>query len=170
MHPRSGDGAAQGAEVELGREYAALRPKLASWAQRNLGVSAPDFEDLHEEAWAEVLRRAQNGSQIRHLHGFLKGTIRNKWMMRRRSDSRHPTVSLDDPEGWWSEPTASETLLSDQIELHEDLNLGLELVESIPNQRRRQVLDSATYTLEGLERSTRMPIKQLGLAAARKLV
>ena len=38
------------------------------------------------------------------------------------------------------------------------------------DDRLRVMLDSATYTLEGLERTTRMPIKQLGLAAARKLV
>jgi putative peptide zinc metalloprotease protein len=38
------------------------------------------------------------------------------------------------------------------------------------DDRLRVMLDSATYTLEGLERATRMPIKQLGLAAARKLV
>jgi len=38
------------------------------------------------------------------------------------------------------------------------------------DDRLRVMLDSATYTLEGLERSTRMPIKQLGLATARKLV
>jgi RNA polymerase sigma factor (sigma-70 family) len=140
MHPRSGAGAAQGPEVELGREYAALRPKLASWADRTLGLSPPDFEDLHEEAWGEVLRRTRSGSEIRHLYGFLKGTIRNKWKMRLRSDRRHPTVSLDDAEGLWPEVAPGETVISDQIELHEDLSLGLELVESIPNQRRRQVL------------------------------
>jgi MinD-like ATPase involved in chromosome partitioning or flagellar assembly len=38
------------------------------------------------------------------------------------------------------------------------------------DDRLRVMLDSATYTLEGLARATRMPIKQLGLAAARKLV
>ena len=140
MHPRSGDGAAQGPDVELGREYVALRPRLASWAKRNLGVSPPDFEDLHEEAWAEVLRHEQAGSHIRHLHGFLKGTMRNKWKMQLRSDRRHPTVPLDDAQDVWPEATLGESVLSDQIELHEDLCLGLELLESIPNQRRRQVL------------------------------
>jgi RNA polymerase sigma factor (sigma-70 family) len=140
MHPRSDAGAAQGPEVELGREYVALRPRLATWAKRNLGVSPPDFEDLHEEAWAEVLRREQDGSHIRHLHAFLKGTIRNKWKMRLRSDRRHPTVPLDDAAEAWPEAALGESVLSDQIELHEDLSLGLELLESIPNQRRRQVL------------------------------
>ena len=170
MQASSVGGAAQGPELELGREYVALRPKLASWADRTLGLSPPDFEDLHEEAWGEVLRRARSGSEIRHLYAFLKGTIRNKWKMRLRSDHRHPTVSLDDADGQWPEPPPGGLALSEQIELHEDLSLGLELLESIPNQRRRQVLDSASYTLEGLERATRMPIKQLGLAAARKLV
>ena len=140
MHPRSDAGAAQGPEVELGRESVVLRPKLASWAKRNLGLSAPDFKDLHEEAWVEVVRRSRNGAEIRHLHSFLKGTIRNKWKMRLRSDRRHPTVSLDDAEGLWPEATPGESVLSDQIELHEDLSLGLELLESIPNQRRRQML------------------------------
>jgi RNA polymerase sigma factor (sigma-70 family) len=140
MHPRSGAGAARGPEVELGREYAALRPKLASWARRNLGLSAADFEDLHEEAWAEVVRRSRNGSEIRHLHSFLKGAIRNKWKMRLRSDRRHPTVSLDAAEAAWVDAATGDAVVSDQIELHEDLSLGLELLESIPNQRRRQVL------------------------------
>jgi len=138
MRPNGGN--AQGPEVELGREYVALRPRLASWAKRTLGVSPPDFEDLHDEAWAEVLRRAQDGSEIRHLHGFLKGTIRNKWKMRRRSDRRHPTVSLDVGEAVWPETGAEEAVLSEQIELHEDLSLGLELLEAISNERRRQVL------------------------------
>jgi hypothetical protein len=51
MHPRSGDVRAHGLAVDLGREYEALRPRLASWAKRALGVSMLDFEDLHEEAW-----------------------------------------------------------------------------------------------------------------------
>src|SRR5215211_3114403 len=99
MRPNGGN--AQGPEVELGREYVALRPRLASWAKRTLGVSPPDFEDLHDEAWAEVLRRAQDGSEIRHLHGFLKGTIRNKWKMQLRSNRRHPTLSLEDAGDLW---------------------------------------------------------------------
>lgn len=42
---------------------------------------------------------------------------------------------------------------------------------TIPFDRRlRTMLDSGTYTLEGLDRHIRMPIKQLGLAIARQLV
>jgi len=49
--------------------------------------------------------------------------------------------------------------------------LGIARHMVIPyDDRLRVMLDSATYTLEGLERSTRMPIKQIGVAAARKLV
>jgi hypothetical protein len=38
------------------------------------------------------------------------------------------------------------------------------------DQRLRTMLDSGTYSLEGLNRRVRMPIKQLGLAVARQLV
>ncbi len=38
------------------------------------------------------------------------------------------------------------------------------------DERLRTMLDSGTYTLEALERSTRVPIKQLGVAVAEQLV
>jgi len=38
------------------------------------------------------------------------------------------------------------------------------------DEQLRVMLDSATYSLEALARSTRVPLKQLGLTVARKLV
>ncbi len=39
-----------------------------------------------------------------------------------------------------------------------------------PDERLRTMLDSGTYSLEALDRASRVPIKQLGIAVAEQLV
>jgi len=49
--------------------------------------------------------------------------------------------------------------------------LGITRHVVIPHDEQlRLMLDSATYALEALGRPTRVPVKQLGLSAARQLV
>jgi DNA-directed RNA polymerase specialized sigma24 family protein len=90
------------------------------------------------------VRRAQAGEQIRNYRGFVTGVMLNKWKMELRSRRRHPTVPLDGgrelPENRGLQREASSPPPDDQIGFQERVRLALELIESLSDARRRQVL------------------------------
>jgi RNA polymerase sigma factor (sigma-70 family) len=140
-----GGGPDRTAEV-LARNYRQLRGVLCRSLSRRLDLTTAEFDELYQEAWRDIVKRAQDGEPIRNYRAFVTGVMINKWKMELRSRRRHPTVPLDaSPEladgplhpGESPAPQPAE----DRVDLKERARLALELIEAVSDPRRRKVLE-----------------------------
>jgi RNA polymerase sigma factor (sigma-70 family) len=128
----------------VARSYRQLRGSLRRSLTRRLNLSAAEFDELYQEAWQQVVRREREGEQIRNYRGFVIGVIVNQWKTRARANGRRSTVSLAGQQAEWEqrggmgEPVAPPA--DEQLVRQEQVRLALELIESIDDPRRRQVL------------------------------
>jgi RNA polymerase sigma factor (sigma-70 family) len=138
-------GGLDGTAEALARNYRQLRGVLCRSLSRRLGITMAEFDELYQEAWRDIVKRAQDGDPIRDYRAFVTGVMVNKWKMELRTRRRHPTVPLDaTPETAdgscgrreWAEPQQ----LEEQFDLKARARLALELIESISDPRRRNVL------------------------------
>lgn len=139
-----GDGPDRIEEV-LARNYRQLRGSLCRSLTRQLDLKAEEFDELYQEAWRDIVKRARSGEVIRNYRAFAREVILNKWKMELRSRRRHPTLPLDraaEVPDRSSHRTASPAVLpEDRIGERDRVRLALELIESVSDPRRRRVLE-----------------------------
>ena len=130
----------------LARNYRQLRGALCRSLSRRLGITTAEFDELYQEAWRDIVKRAQDGHQIRDYRAFVTGVMINKWKMELRTRRRHPTLPLEAaPElpdasrlsGGLAAPQQPE----DRIDMQERTRLALELIEAVSDPRRRRLLE-----------------------------
>lgn len=139
-----GGGPDRTAEI-LARNYRQLRGGLCRSLCRRLGITAAEFDELYQEAWRDIVRRAQDGEPIRDYRAFVTGVMINKWKMELRSRRRHPTVPLDAAPELAADSkivgSSSTPHPEDRVDIQQRARLALELIESISDTRRRKVLE-----------------------------
>lgn len=139
-----GDGPDRIEEV-LARNYRQLRGSLCRSLTRQLDLTAEEFDELYQEAWRDIVKRAKSGEIIRNYRAFAREVMLNKWKMELRSRRRHPTLPLDlaaevpDRPSHRSGSTAP--LPDDRVGEQDRVRLALELIESISDPRRRRILE-----------------------------
>lgn len=132
------------AEV-LARSYRQLRGGLCRSLSRRLGLTTAEFDELYQEAWQEVARRAQAGERIHNYRAFVTQVMINKWKMELRGRRRHPALPLeraaDVPDGSRLRGASPIPQPDEQVDVQERVLLALELIGSVSDDRRRKVLE-----------------------------
>ena len=129
----------------LARNYRQLRGSLCRSLTRQLDLKEEEFDELYQEAWRDIVKQAKSGQVIHNYRAFVRKVILNKWKMELRSRKRHPTLPLDTavevPDRSAHRSALPALLPEDRVSERQQVDLALELIESIAHPTRRKVLE-----------------------------